>query len=96
MPLIIASTATSSAHSANLQDEGYVEITTSAATHGYLPLLGHDSAIRGQIKTGVSRAISACSVRDPTRHLVARMCLPPRVHSYDDGSVRPGIEVVPG
>ena len=37
-----------------LQYEGYIEITTSAATHGYLPLLGRDSAINGQLKAGVS------------------------------------------
>jgi 1,4-alpha-glucan branching enzyme len=36
-----------------LQDEGYIEIATSAATHAYLPLLGHESAIRGQIKTAI-------------------------------------------
>ncbi len=37
-----------------LQDEGLIEISTSAATHGYLPLLSRDSSIHGQIKTGVS------------------------------------------
>lgn len=37
-----------------LQDEGYIEIITCAATHGYLPLLGTDSAIRGQLKTGIA------------------------------------------
>ncbi len=37
-----------------LQDEGYIEIITSAATHAYLPLLGHDSAINAQIKAGIS------------------------------------------
>ncbi len=36
-----------------LQDEGCIEILTSAATHGYLPLLGRDSSIYGQLKTGV-------------------------------------------
>ncbi len=36
-----------------LQDEGYIEITTSAATHGYLPLLSRDSSIRGQLQTGI-------------------------------------------
>lgn len=36
-----------------LQDEGCVEITTSAATHGFLPLLGTDESIQAQIKTGV-------------------------------------------
>ena len=38
----------------DLQDRGYVEISTSAATHGYLPLLSRDSSIYGQIQTGVS------------------------------------------
>ncbi len=36
-----------------LQDEGCIEIVTSAATHGYLPLLERDSSIYGQLKTGV-------------------------------------------
>jgi 1,4-alpha-glucan branching enzyme len=36
-----------------LQDEGYLEIITSAATHGYLPLLSRDSSIYGQLRTGV-------------------------------------------
>jgi 1,4-alpha-glucan branching enzyme len=35
-----------------LQDEGYVELATSAATHAYLPLLGRDSSIYGQLQTG--------------------------------------------
>ncbi|MBM3302014.1 MAG: hypothetical protein FJY85_18950, partial [Deltaproteobacteria bacterium] len=33
-----------------LQDEGYIEILTSAATHAYLPLLGRDSSIYGQLR----------------------------------------------
>lgn len=36
-----------------LQDAGYIEIITSAATHGYLPLLKEESSIQGQIKTGI-------------------------------------------
>jgi 1,4-alpha-glucan branching enzyme len=36
-----------------LQDEGLIEIATSAATHGYLPLLSRDSSIYGQLSTGV-------------------------------------------
>lgn len=36
-----------------LQDEGYIDILTSAATHAYLPLLERDSTIRGQIATGM-------------------------------------------
>lgn len=35
-----------------LQDDRHIEIITSCATHGYLPLLGRDSAIRAQIKIG--------------------------------------------
>ena len=34
-----------------LQDEGYIEIITCAATHGYLPLLSRDSSIWGQLRT---------------------------------------------
>ena len=37
-----------------LQDRGLVEIATSAATHGYLPLLSRDSSIWGQLQTGVT------------------------------------------
>jgi len=37
-----------------LQDEGNLEIITSAATHSYLPLLSRDSSIYGQLRTGVS------------------------------------------
>ncbi len=36
-----------------LQDAGHIEIITSAATHGYLPLLGRDESMQGQIKQAV-------------------------------------------
>ena len=36
-----------------LEDSGHIEIATCAATHGYLPLLGDDDAIRFQVETGV-------------------------------------------
>lgn len=39
---------------ASLQNRGLVEISTSAATHGYLPLLSRDSSIFGQLQTGVT------------------------------------------
>jgi 1,4-alpha-glucan branching enzyme len=35
------------------QDDGVLEIATSAATHGYLPLLALDSTIRGQVREGI-------------------------------------------
>ncbi|MGC8874909.1 MAG: glycoside hydrolase family 57 protein [Chloroflexia bacterium] len=37
-----------------LQDEGYIEILTSAATHAYLPLMERDSTIYGQLRIGVT------------------------------------------
>lgn len=39
---------------AGLEAAGHIEIATSAATHGYLPLLGDDDAIRFQIETGIA------------------------------------------
>jgi len=36
-----------------LQDAGNADVLTSAATHGYLPLMERDSTLYGQIKTGV-------------------------------------------
>lgn len=36
-----------------LQDEGVVEVVTSAATHGFLPLLEQDSSVYAQIHLGV-------------------------------------------
>ena len=37
-----------------LQDEGLIEIITSAATHGYLPLLGRDECVKAQVEIGVA------------------------------------------
>jgi len=36
-----------------LQDGGHLEIITSAATHGYLPLIGSDESVQAQIKQAV-------------------------------------------
>jgi len=36
-----------------LQDDGYIEVITSAATHGYLPLLGSDESVQAQVKQAV-------------------------------------------
>ena len=36
-----------------LQDEDHIEMITSAATHGYLPLIGYDEAVNAQIRLGV-------------------------------------------
>lgn len=37
-----------------LQDDGYIEIITSAATHAYLPLLSRDESIKAQLKAGIA------------------------------------------
>ncbi|MEW6556344.1 MAG: 1,4-alpha-glucan branching protein domain-containing protein [Elusimicrobiota bacterium] len=36
-----------------LQDDGNIEIITSAATHGYLPLLSRNSSVYAQLKIGI-------------------------------------------
>lgn len=36
-----------------LEDSGHIEIASSAATHGYLPLLDNDHAVRFQVQAGV-------------------------------------------
>ncbi len=36
-----------------LQEAGHLEIITSCATHGYLPLLGTDESVSAQVKQGV-------------------------------------------
>ncbi len=47
------------------QDTAQVDILTSAATHGYLPLLSRDSAIWGQLRTGIKQ-YKKCFGRDPS------------------------------
>ncbi len=37
-----------------LMAAGVLEVITSAATHGYLPLLGRDTAVQAQVKQGVA------------------------------------------
>jgi 1,4-alpha-glucan branching enzyme len=74
----------------HLQDEGYIEITTSAATHGYLPLLGSDAAIFGQLKTGVE-SYRRHFGRDP-RGIWLPECAYRPAYYDENGKVRPGIE----
>jgi 1,4-alpha-glucan branching enzyme len=38
----------------NFADRGLIEIITSGATHGYMPLLGTDESLRAQIRTAVN------------------------------------------
>lgn len=37
----------------DLQEQGFIELITSCATHGYLPLISRDEAVIAQVKAGV-------------------------------------------
>lgn len=73
-----------------LQDEGYIEIITCAATHGYLPLLSTDSAIRSQLKAGVASYERLFGRRPKGVWLPECAYRPAYVDS--DGNTRPGLE----
>lgn len=73
-----------------LQDEGYLEIITSAATHGYLPLIAHDSALYGQLKTGVANYQRLYS-RKPSGIWLPECAYRPAYYT-ESGKLRPGIE----
>lgn len=73
-----------------LQDEGYIEIVTSAATHGYLPLLSRDSSIYGQIKMGVE-AYRRHFGRPP-RAIWLPECAYRPAYIDEQGKLRPGLE----
>jgi 1,4-alpha-glucan branching enzyme len=72
-----------------LQDEGFIEIITSAATHGYLPLLGRDSSIHGQLRVGVT-AYKRHFGRAP-RAVWLPECAYRPAYLDEDGRKRPGI-----
>jgi 1,4-alpha-glucan branching enzyme len=74
----------------DLQDSGYIEITTCAATHGYLPLLGTDSAIHAQLKAGIA-SYERLFGRKPTGIWLPECAYRPAYYT-DSGRLRPGIE----
>ncbi|MEA2511670.1 MAG: 1,4-alpha-glucan branching enzyme [Thermomicrobiales bacterium] len=76
-----------------LQDAGRIEIATSAATHGYLPLLARDSSVFGQISTGVS-AYRRHFGRDPKAIWLPECAYRPAVLEDEGGRTirRPGLE----
>jgi 1,4-alpha-glucan branching enzyme len=73
-----------------LQDEGLIEITTCAATHGYLPLLATDSAINAQLTTGI-RSYRRHFGRAP-RGIWLPECAYRPAYYEESGAIRPGIE----
>ncbi|MCC6791911.1 MAG: DUF1957 domain-containing protein, partial [Thermomicrobiales bacterium] len=76
-----------------LQDDGYIQIATSAATHGYLPLLSRDSSIRGQLETGVA-AYKKRFGRQPKAIWLPECAYRPAIFDDQNGASvrRPGIE----
>jgi 1,4-alpha-glucan branching enzyme len=76
-----------------LQDEGLVEIATSAATHGYLPLLSRDSSIYGQLHTGAT-AYERHFGRQPQAVWLPECAYRPAIIEDEDGAAvrRPGLE----
>lgn len=76
-----------------LQDDGYIQIATSAATHGYLPLLSRDSSIRGQLETGV-RAYKERFGREPRAIWLPECAYRPAIVDEENGKTvrRPGLE----
>lgn len=73
-----------------LQDEGFIEIMASAATHGYLPLLSKDGSIRGQIKTGL-RSYERIFGRKATAFWLPECAYRPAYYD-ENNEKRPGLE----
>jgi len=73
-----------------LQEAGVVEVVTCAATHGYLPLLGTDAAVRGQLKAGIG-SYRRHFGRGP-RAIWLPECAYRPAYVAPDGTVRPGLE----
>ncbi len=80
-----------------LQNDDNIEIITSAATHGYLPLIGTDSSINAQIKVGVE-TYKRHFKRRPRGIWLPECAYRPSYHwkrpteKRDKGKLRPGIE----
>jgi 1,4-alpha-glucan branching enzyme len=73
-----------------LQDAGCIEVATSAATHGYLPLLATDESIRGQVESGVSAYVRHFG-KPPVSFWMPECAYRPAYQDDDEG-LRPGIE----
>lgn len=73
-----------------LQDDGDIEIITSAATHGYLPLLSEDSSIRAQLEAGI-KSYERLFGRKPTGIWLPECAYRP-AYVTDEGETRAGLE----
>jgi 1,4-alpha-glucan branching enzyme len=73
-----------------LQDEGWIEITASAATHAYLPLLRRDSSVYAQVEMGV-RTYERLFGRKPKSFWLPECAYRP-AYIDETGRKRPGLE----
>lgn len=73
-----------------LQDEGLIEIATSAATHAYLPLLSRDSSIYAQIKVGIESYKQRFGT-SPSSFWLPECGYRPSFYS-EAGYIKPGLE----
>lgn len=73
-----------------LQDEGFIEILTSAATHAYLPLLARDGSLNAQVKTGVA-TYQRLFGKAPTGFWLPGYGYRP-AQVTESGRLRPGVE----
>lgn len=82
----------------SLADQGAIALQTSAATHGYLPLLGRDESVRGQLSLAVGS--HRRHFGHPPRGLWMPECAyrpcydwhPPVDNPWTPHGVRPGLE----
>ncbi|MFN8449425.1 MAG: 1,4-alpha-glucan branching protein domain-containing protein [Anaerolineae bacterium] len=75
-----------------LQDEGFLEILTTAASHAYLPLLGSDASLNAQVKTAVASYRRLFGRAPTTFWLPEYGYRPARV--TQNGQARAGIEEI--
>jgi 1,4-alpha-glucan branching enzyme len=76
-----------------LQDDGCLEIVTSAATHAYLPLLERDSSVFAQLKAGIA-SYRRHFGRAPSAIWLPECAYRPGCYGAHDGRkyVKPGLE----
>ncbi len=83
---------------AKLALAGHIELLTSNATHGYMPLLLHDACARAQVRAGVATSARVLGIRPRGAWLPecayrpAGDWVPPAVHG--DTRLRSGVEDV--
>lgn len=73
-----------------LQNEGFIEIITSAATHAYLPLLSRDSSLHAQMRTG-TRSYERLFGRRPSGAWLPECAYRP-AYVTEGGQKRAGLE----